>query len=408
MTKKTDKRNYRLGIVNGIFMRLSSSEIDGNTLLPAFIDNITSSRVLVGCTSTLSTLGQVLPQLVVANLVEDQPRKKPLYVATAWIRVLSLAVLSALIFGIGAAHRNLMLAGFFILYSIHTLGSGVSNIPFYDIVGKITPAAKRSRFFSARYLLGGIGGALAGQFIVRPVLAHHSFPVNYGILFSISAFFFLLAVVSFCLIKEPIHPVREQKRTFSEYLRSGFALLKTDRNYRTLILMDTAEGFCAISFPFYVIFARNVLGIPEAMVGTFIAAQMVGMIVSNLAWQKLSDRGGSLIVLRAYALLALATPAVALIAERFRITSPLFFTVLFLVRGAKISAQGISRLSYLFDIAPAIERPAYVAFMPFFTLPVVFLPPVGGMIINLTSFGFLFGFSFLCGLVLVALSLRLK
>jgi len=72
-------------------------------------------------------------------------------------------------------------------------------------------------------------------------------------------------------------------------------------------------GASALALPFYVLYAKNMLKISLGMVGIFLAAQMLGSVLSNFLWAHLSDFVGNKRVLQVSALLALTVPLVAII-----------------------------------------------------------------------------------------------
>ena len=75
--------------------------ISSSTVLPAFIKALTQSEVLVGVASGLTSAAWMLPQLVVASLVAQQPRKKPIMVTAACIGRPLMLVLAAVIWLLG-------------------------------------------------------------------------------------------------------------------------------------------------------------------------------------------------------------------------------------------------------------------------------------------------------------------
>lgn len=406
--RRTGRSNYILGILNGIFIRISYLLFQTNTLIPAFISHLTSSNILIGLASSIGTMGHVFPQVVVANLVEHRPRKKNVYVAMAWMRSLSMGLLAVFVFLADAGDRRFLLTVFFILFPIFALAGGIASVPFFDIVAKIVPSLQRSKFFSTRYFYGGILGILSGFFVVKPMLARCPFPRNYGIIFFFGFIFVTFALTVFSMVREPIHPVRKRRRGFADFLKLGLRFMKRDADYRDLVFLDIGLGFAKMSAPFYIIFALKVLMISEETVGTFIAAGMLGSILCNILWPRLAVRGGSRAVIRAAAFLTMPAPLLALIAAWFNFDNPVFFCILFFINGARVSGHGVGRNSYVLDISPPVDRPAYLSFLSAFTFPVMFFPMLGGAVINTTSFTFLFGVTLFVSALTFLLSLRLR
>jgi predicted MFS family arabinose efflux permease len=77
------------------------------------------------------------------------------------------------------------------------------------------------------------------------------------------------------------------------------------------------------------------------------------------------------------------------------------FGLLFVLFGLARTAANIGYPSFLLDLAPARERPLYIGLMNTLLGVATFLPAVGGLILDLTSFAFVFALTLLfsvCGL----------
>jgi hypothetical protein len=65
-------------------------------------------------------------------------------------------------------------------------------------------------------------------------------------------------------------------------------------------------------------------------------------------------------------------------------------------------------MNYLLEISPEAERPIYVGIMHTLTAPSVFLSAVGGIIIQLTSFRFLYILTLLVSFGGIFISTKLR
>jgi MFS family permease len=400
-------KTFFLGVVNGVLFNMSEALVGGTTVLPTFISNVTSSKVLIGLSGTMSMAGWFLPQLAVANVIENLKHKRPLYIwsglvriATIWIIALSVTVLSR-------AWVGGFVAMFFILYSVYVVAGGVAGIPFMDIVGKEIKPHNRGSFFAARMFFGGIGAALMGLF-VRSVLAGNDFPGNYATLFITAAAIITVAIISFCFAEEREGVVPQERTPIKTFLLRGPMLLKAVKSYRMFLLWRVLLSIWMMALPFYIIYARERLGLPEESVGTFLSAQMVGMIVSNLLWGRLSDRIGNRIVLILTALVAAGAPCLVLLAT---VAAPMggtsgFIAVFFLL-GFAMSGLSLGHNNYMLDLSPESERPMYLGFMNTFLAPVMLLSAVGGVIVERLSFEVLFAIALGSSLLALAFAAQL-
>jgi MFS family permease len=399
------KRNFFLGVTNGILFNFAWAFTSGSTILPLFVSKLTSSSILVGLASTLEAVGWALPQMAVAAVTLHQKNQMPIYIKMAFLRGVAFSLFAFLVFFSKTVNPSYLLITFFFLFSIYAFGGGVSGVSFTDVVAKTIPANKRGSFFGMRMFFGGGLAALSGILIER-ILRVYRFPRNFGILFLIAAVLILFALLSFSLVKEPSVVMRPQKGTFRENLRLGFGVLKKDRNFRMLFWTRIAIGSYVLGLPFYIIFARKFLSIPTSTAGLFLSVQMVGYLSSNILWGRLSNNKSNRLVLMLSAICSAISPFLLLLNLLTKI--PIYFYgAIFFFLGATMSGIDMGYTNYLLEIAPEDKRPIYVGFMNTIIGPTIFLSAVGGLIIQVSSFAFLYSLTLLMGMVSIFLSLSL-
>jgi MFS family permease len=356
----------------------------------------------------MGNAGWLMPQLVVANLIQHLKHKRPVYIWAGVVRIICIWAIALMVAFLVGSRAGLFLALFFILYSVYTLSAGVAGIPFMDIVAKAVPSKRRGTFFGARLFFGGIASALAGLF-VRDVLASSSFPDNYTILFLTASAVITAAIISFCLASEPEAVSREQRMPFRKFLLKGPFLLKNVRSYRWMLIVRVMLGVWGMGLPFYVIFARERLGFEISSVGIFLSVQMVGMVISNILWGALSDRVGNKIVMVLVSMVAVVSPFLALISSvHSSLQGMLGFGAVFFFLGFTLSGIQLGYANYMLDVSPEAERPTYLGFMNTFIAPVLLLSSVGGFVIEKTSFEVLFITVIAAGIIALVFSVQLE
>jgi MFS family permease len=400
--EKYFKLNFFLGVANGILFNFAWAFTSGSTILPLFISKLTSSSILVGLASTLEAVGWALPQMAVAAVTLHQKNQMPLYIKMAFLRGVAFSLLATLVFFSKTVNPSYLLIIFFFLFSIYAFGGGVSGVSFTDVVGKAIPANKRGSFFGMRMFFGGGLAALAGILIER-ILRVYEFPKNFGVLFLIAAVIIIFALLSFSLVREPPVEQRSQRRKFSENLRLGFEILKKDRNLRLLLWTRVTIGSYVLGFPFYIIFAKKFLFIPTSVAGLFLSVQMVGYLSSNILWGRLSNNKSNCLVLLLSAICS-AIPPFLLLLNIF-IKMPIYiYGAIFFFLGATMSGMDMGYTNFLLEIAPEEKRPIYVGFLNTIVGPTIFLSAVGGLIIQVSSFTFLYSLVFLVSIGSIFLS----
>jgi MFS family permease len=404
--RKHFRWNFLLGVSNGVMFHFAWAFISTSTVLPLFISKLTGSQILIGLASTLEALGWFLPQIAIAAVTLHRKNQMPIYVRAAFLRGASFLLFAFLIFLLGKDNPSSLLLIFFILFSLYSFGGGLAGVSFMDIVGKTIPENKRGSFFGARKLVGG-GLAALGGIMIQRILILFDFPQNFGILFLISSVLIILALFSVCLMKETPSLSRPQKGSIKENMLLGFRITKKDKNFRIFLLTRLAIGFYVMGLPFYIIYARTHLSIPASMAGVFLTVQMIGYLSSNLLWGYLSNRGKNRLVLLLSAVFSGICPLLVL--SHVALGIPVWtYGAIFFFLGATISGLDLGYMNYLLQIAPEEKRPIYVGFLNTVVGPTLFLSAAGGVIIQFSSFEFLYAIMLAISLGAVFLSLSLK
>jgi len=399
------KRNFSLGVVNGVLFNFAWAFTAGSTVLPWFVSRLTSSNILIGLSSTLEALGWFIPQLPVAVITSHHHKQLPLYTRTAYLRAVAFLLMTLSVFVFSNKNPTGLLLSFFFFYSIYSLGGGLAGVAFTDIVAKTIPPNKRGSFFGMRMFLGGSLGAVGGL-IVKKIMDAYHFPTNFGIIFSVAAVLILVALFSFCYIKEPAPVLTKEKKSWKENFRKGMRIFKEDQRFRQLFWVRVFVGSFVLGYPFYVIFARKVLGISPGMVGVFLTFEMSGYVLSNLLWGYLSNNVSNRLVILLSSFCSVVPPLILL----SNIITPLplaLFCFIFFFLGSTNAGLGLGATNYLLHLASEEDRPLYIGFLHTLVGPTVFLSVVGGLILQLTSFTILYILVLLIAVLGIIYSYRL-
>ncbi len=398
------QRNTRLLVYNGGLMMMAMTFVSSDLVLPAFVQTLTESSVLIGLAGALMRIGWAWPQVFISRIIEPQPRKMPLFVFAGMLRSLVWILAGVMVFWIGAGNPLILLLVFMVLYGIATSMMGTTNVPWMDIIGKAIPSAERTRMFAVRRLVGGLTAMGAGA-VISYVLSDHSgldFPGNYALLFVLSGIGTALSVWIFSKIREPIQPTNTRKQKFGEYMLNGLKLLREDSNYLRLCIVQFLWAFSMMASPFYVPYALSVYGISAAYVGVFVSVTQFSSIFSNVLWAWIANKQGekALFVYGTYFMgISILIPLLTGFVPDHNMV-PLafmgvdlsfdlriaFYSLTFVFSGFATSGMFTARMTYVLDIAPPDRRPTYTSFMNMFMLPQGFLPIFGGALVAWISY----------------------
>lgn len=408
------RRNFLLGVCNGILFNLSGALTETSLVLSWFASQLTGSNFLIGLIGPIRDGGWFLPQLLVSGYLQRQRRKLPWYNAVAVVRGISWGLMALAIFLV--RDRRLLLLLFYLLLTVTSFGAGLAGLSFMDIVGKAIPPRRRGAFFSARLFFGGIA-ALGGSALVGYLLGGRSgleFPTNYAVLMFVSFITISLAMGAFALVVEPVEETNSEHVPLSRQLRRALELPRRDVNYRRFLLMRFCLMLAQLATPFYIVYAQQAFGVSASMLGVYQTGLTLASVLSNLIWGRISDRQGNRRLLRISNLLGMTMPLTALVlAPLSRLIPasegviPYLFTVIFVLLGSYRPATGIGNINYLLEIVPADERPLYIGFTNTVLGVAMFTSALGGLIVDLAGFAALFWLALIFYGLAFILSLRL-
>lgn len=395
----TDRQNYFLGVLNGAFTQLGMNLTHPSLVLSVFIRALGGSNTLVGLLPAIRFGGWFLPQFLAASWIQPRQRKVPIVLGMEVVRTAIYAILGILAYALSGSSPSLLLGIVFALFSLSRLTAGTGALARTDTIGKIIASPRRAAFFAARSFWGGLVVFGAGV-LVRQVLDEthgQPFPLNFTLLFILSALSFLLALLIFAKVREPSDPADRPHHSLRAQLARAPSLVKRDPTFQRYVLVRVLMNMTRLSAPFYPIFALDILGAPASMVGFYLSAMTLARILSNLLWRRLAQARGNYALVKTTALLTSLEPLMAvalpwlmrlagLTVERTGLMPAYLFTAVFVTAGSTQSGRSISLMALLLDIAPDAERASYIGFVNTVLGLVSFLPILAGAVIDWLGF----------------------
>lgn len=366
--------------------------ISQNTVIPAFMRQLTDSPLLIGLNGTIQTVGWLLPQIVAANYLSGKTQKKPyLLVPSAIGRPVFFLLAVALVLGIAQQHPGLMLAIVLLGLALFRITDALAAVAWFDILGNVFPPKRRGRLFGLGQVLSGVLTVGAG-FAINYVLgsAGPPFPYNYALLFLVAGLLFGLAWIAEALIKEPQQVAPADDGPRQTFLRRLTHIWQSDRDFRLFIVVRLLAGLSNLAIPFYVIFATDQLGLGEGTVGSFTSAQVIGSMAGAVILGTLYERrGGKRTIQVGVGAGALAPLWALMLPFLLPAEHPWLvygYSLVFVALGVVQSNFMQGFFNYLLDLASADERATYVALSN--AINGVVLSPtafIGGIILKITN-----------------------
>ncbi len=398
------RRNFAAGLIHGVFFQASAALSSIHTVFPSLVAALTPAASAVGLMATLQNVGQVLPQLYTAYVVDHMRRRKPLLLFIITFRFLSFLVLAWMVYHYGLTQPTLVLTALLLLFGLFSLLGGIGAVVYADIFARAIPARRRGRFSGMRQLFGYLLAILAGYF-VKWVLGQPQrfpFPHNYALILGASGLTLAIALSGFALIKEPPAPHRRVIQRPHDVWHAARRLLRESASLRMLVWVQALITLNFAVAPFFVIHAKEDLQVAPATVGVYLSLQMAGAALSNIPWAWVSDHLGNRLVIVGVAgvsflaaVLAWLTPA----------SLAWLYGGVFVFLGAAISGSRVGFANIIWEMADDATRPVCVALRNSVLLPIAIAPVLVGFLTRWFSYPVLFAAA--GGIALLALLLAL-
>ena len=388
------------------------------TVLTSLAARLTSDKTLIGLLSLAWYVGYLLPQLFAARLLRGKQRMWRYSVIPSLIArpvVLLYALWLAFTRAENPTLSFWLLIGMILAMMVF---DAVTSVAWFDMMGRALSPRTRARTIAVNQFISAVAGLGVG-FIVERILGSERlpFPLNYALLLGMAWLFYELSLVAMLFIKER---AAQTAKPANLQTPPGFVqILKhawhTDANFKRILIVRALTSVENMAAAFYVVFARERLGLPDSAVGVFTIAYIAGGLVGIVLFGWLAERFGPLRVINAASIMQFAAPALGFVLSLLPATAALsgliyaVFILMMLLNGAVNRSTQVGFFSYAQDSADEADRPMYVGAVSTVAGLASLLPVMGGALIDLLSrLGFVRGaYSLVFGIALILVGLGL-
>jgi len=395
--------NHVRNVLHGFFLTIGTTIAEPSTILPLIVNHFGGSSMLVGFFAALLRGGAIVVQLFAAFKAQSYPLMLPYLRRVFFIRFLAWFLIGVAIIYFGDDHPNLTLLSIGIGLFIFSFSAGFGAIYFKDIVAKIFSHKFRGKSMAYRQFFSALGGLLSGA-LAGFVLEIFEAPESFGYLFMISAFVMGLGYLAFAGVDEPPKvEIAPRENSFKKFLDSALTLLKSDKDLQVQVTTFLFAYGYLIALPFIILEAKENIQLTGVAIGTLITAQMVGAMLSNLVWGKISGSGFN----RLTANIALALHIIAIILA-FNASTLYEYIVIFFLVGAATDGNRIASGNLILILAPPQKRPLYVALQINIVSFGMFFSILGGVILQFGNYTVLYSVTLIILLFALFMSFKLK
>lgn len=298
------RRNFAFLVLDGATFSFAISLLSETTIIPAFVQTLTGSAVLVGLVAAVFAVGRYLPQLIGAHLLRGRTRRKPLLfaiVVAERVGILAIAITAQLI---GVLDPAVIVVIFFIAFGGYAITTGLIGPVYGDFLAKAV-TRNRGWYYATVQLLGGVLGfsaALLAEHIIRTSAFPQGIQLCFWICFGLS----FLSIFFVAGLKEVDYPHPEPRTRLVSTIAEVPKLVSGDRAYARFITARCVLAFSTLGIGFVVVdgLRTNVLRPSDAalLAAVFILSQaLLGFVLSIVGnyfgWKLIVILGGVLIAL---------------------------------------------------------------------------------------------------------------
>ncbi len=414
MPRSNLRHNFIVLGADFLFFGLALGFLNANTILPSFASLLDAPAVFVGLISALIHLSWNLPQLFAGPLIARLPHKKPLLIRVAFLGRPVIPLFGLAIFLTGARPAWLILA-LLVLVVLLLFGSDAfAGVAWLDIVGRAFPTQRRAGYMSIWQALTSLG-VLGVAALVRFILGANGppFPNNYALLFGAAGVMLMLSALAITLIREPDDNDRDPDLpalSWGNLMGNLRSVWQSDPRFRQATISRVVFGLSTMAFPFYVLYATKELQLAPAVIGLFISAETVGVLVGSLLLGRIVDRLGAQRGVQIVLALLLSVPLFVLALDAVgagSVLSRLYIWIYFCI-GVSNNLVLLGYFNYVLDIAPAGQRTVYIGMSNALGGIGVLGTVLGGWLLSLAGYRVLFIVSLVLTLLGLILALRLS
>lgn len=387
------KHNFLVLVVHQILMRTGWIFKTESIIMPAVLDWLGGTGLLRGCLPMLNRFGQSIPPLLLSRRIKLLGRKKIALTACGLVMALCFLSLSALWYYADGQPAPWMLMAFLIGYAAFFMGTGVNQLVFSTLQGKLIPAQRRGRLM----LFANVLGAVVAIACAAVLLKHWLRPGNteFTWIFGFTGISFTLSACTGLFLAEQRDEYSQETQGIAGIFRSAFNILATDTNFRRCSIVAALYGFSIMLMPHYQLLGRQTAPgydsqANDLSVLTFwVIVQNAGTALFSLLAGPLADRFGNRLVLRVLLLCLMLAPITALLLSQANSTMHHLYPLVFLLVGPMpIVIRTLNNLTL--ELSPRAEHPRYLGTLNLCLSAPVALSPLIGLLIDLFGFNLVF------------------
>ena len=355
-----------------------------SVIMPAFLDAISGAGWLRGCLPVLNRFGQSVPPLMLSDRLKQTQRKKWPLLATTLLMAIPFLILSAVWMSLPETIPSWLPIAFLSLYAIFFSMTGVNQMAFGTIQGKLIRPNRRGRLMGLSGTLGAVFAIPCAWFLLPRWLALPD--GGYGYIFGFTGVGMVVASLITIAIVEPADQTERPARRAKNHFHGAWSLLRRDRDFRRLAIAGMLCMSGQLLFPHYQAMARDTLHAPHKDLMLWVVAQNAGAGIFGFFAGAIADRYGNKLTVQLEIAAVVAAPLLALALASGLIAggASLFWLSYFLLGITPVLMKTL--VNYALELSKQSEHPRYISTLKLcMAIPFV-ISPLLGLMIDLVGF----------------------
>ncbi|WP_149275803.1 MFS transporter [Pareuzebyella sediminis] len=351
-------KNYFLIMWSNTLTKLGDTLSNPKTVLTWVMSYVNAPVYLISFIVPIRESGSMLPQIIIASYIRTKARRKWVYVLGSILQCVSMLAIGFVTLYSDGVTAGWLIILFLVLFS---LSRGLCSVASKDVLGKTIPKKKRGKLKGYTVAVSGILALIAGLYIMYRSEQDADVTFYALTLFFAASMWFFSALI-YAKIKE-FKGATEGGRNGWKEARKRMGIVRSDTRFRNFIIARSLLLCSALTAPFYVLLAQNILGKESYLLGVFILANGMASVVSAPIWGRMADISSKNVMALAACITASLGILIFIIVSYVSPIRDAFwlYPTAFFVLGVAHSGVRLGRKTYIVDMADGNRRTDYVS-----------------------------------------------
>ena len=396
-----EQRNLIVLCIHQVMLRIAWIFKTESVIMPAFLDTIGGSGWLRGCLPVLNRAGQSIPPVYCADALRGARLKKRVLLMTTSLMGIPFLTLAVVWNQFHAAPPAWLPALFLVAYLVFFIITGLNQLAFATVQGKLIRANRRGLLMGTAGILGSIASISCAWLLLRDWLTHDD--QGFTHIFAFTGVGFLVSGLVTRLLREPSDPPSSSLSTAG--VVAAWKRIQDDADLRKLVAVSMLFVTSQLLMPHYQALGRENPGWQTSDLMIWVIAQNAGAAFFSLIAGQIADRHGNRLALRTQILGTAVTPVFALVLSDLAVPPTAFWPTFFLLGTLPTTFKTL--VNYTLELTTPDQHPHYISTLKLTMLLPFILSPLVGLLIDWTGFHTVFVMIAISSLIGFGLTFRL-